>query len=96
MDKILCALNKYQSCSFKVKYAFMHNNVSKLTREFFEHKRLAGEKIMEWPPLNPDLNPIKNLSSVVKMKFKESSKWTKSMDNKLLAVFEKKCHNMKM
>ena len=53
----------------------MHDNapsrVSKLTREFFEHK---GEKIIEWPPSNPNLNPFENLWLVVKMKLYEGSK----------------------
>ena len=29
---------------------------------------------MEWPPSSPDLNPIENLWSVMKMKLYESSK----------------------
>ena len=41
----------------------MHDNalshVFKLNCEFFEHKRFTGEKIREWSPLSPDLNPIK-------------------------------------
>ena len=55
----------------------MHDNtfhVSKLTREFFECKRFRGEKIMEWSPSSPDLNPIENLWSVEKMKLYEGGK----------------------
>ena len=41
----------------------MHNAPSyvfELTREFFEHKRFKGEKIMAWPPSNSDLNLMVN------------------------------------
>ena len=38
---------------FQVTSVFMHNNacshVCSLPREFFEHKKITGEKIMEWP-----------------------------------------------
>ena len=40
--------------------------VPKLTCELFEHKRFRGEKIMEWSPSNPDLNPTENLLSIEK------------------------------
>ena len=43
-------------------------HVSKLTWELFEHKRFTGEKVMEWPPSSLDLNLIKSLRSIVKMK----------------------------
>ena len=72
MDKTLFAWYKSQSHSFKVNRVFIHSKVlyheSKLTREFFEHKRFAGEKIMEWRSSSPDQNLIENLWSVVKMK----------------------------
>ena len=46
MDKTFFAW--FKSYSFKVKCVFMHDNapshVSKLTCEFFEHKRFTGEK----------------------------------------------------
>ena len=48
------------SLSLSVKCVFMYDNalsrVSKLTCEFFEHKRFTGEKIMEWLTLSPDQN----------------------------------------
>ena len=47
--------------------------VSKITHEFFEHKRFTGEKIMELPSSSP-LNLIKNLWAIVKMKLYESGK----------------------
>lgn len=56
----------------------MHDNtpshVSKLTREFFEQKRFAGEIIIEWPPSSPDLNAIENLWPVLKMKLYDGGK----------------------
>ena len=59
---------------------FIHNNapfhVSKVTYEFFEHKIFSENK--EWPQLSPDLNPIENLSSIMKMKLYESLKQYKS------------------
>ena len=64
--------------SFKVMSVFLHKNahshVCKLTNEFFEHKRFAGEKIMEWPPSSMDQNLIENLLSFVKMKVYEGGK----------------------
>ena len=61
-----------------MKCVYVHNNASshvfKLTHEFFEHKRCIGEKIIEKSPSCPDLNPIKNLWSIVKMKLYEGSK----------------------
>ena len=57
----------------------MHDNapshISKLTREFSKHKSCTGEKIMEWPPSNPDLNPIENLWSAVKKLYKGSKQY---------------------
>ena len=59
MDKAFFTWYKSQSHRFKVKYVSMHDNapshVSKLTHEFFEHKRFTGEKIMEWIPSSPNL-----------------------------------------
>ena len=49
------------------------SHVSKLTCEFFEYKRFT-EKIMEWPPSSLDLNLIKNLWSIVKMKLYKGCK----------------------
>ena len=58
--------------SFKKKCVFIHNNapspISKLTFEFFEHKRFIGEKIIKYPPLSPDLNLIENLCPIIKIK----------------------------
>ena len=65
IDKTLFAWYKSQSCSFKMKYVFLHGNVlspvSELTQKFFERKRFTEEKIMEWPPSSPDFNLIENL-----------------------------------
>ena len=77
MDKIFFAWYKSQSCSFKGKCAFMHDNdccVSMLAHDFFEHKIFSGERIIEWPPSSPDLNPIENPWSILKMKLYEGVK----------------------
>ena len=50
------------------------SHVSKLSLEFFKHKRFTGEKIVEWPPSSPDLNPTENLWSMVKKKLYEGGK----------------------
>ena len=51
MDKTFFAKYKSEPWSFKVKSIFMHSNtpshVSKLTHEFFKHKRFTGEKKRE-------------------------------------------------
>lgn len=56
----------------------MHNNapshISKVNSEFFECKRLTGDKIVEWPLFSSNLNPIENLWSIVKMKLSEGGK----------------------
>ena len=59
-------------------YVFMLNSalshVSKLIREFYEHKRFREEKIMKLPPSSPDLNHIENVCSIGKMKLYEGRK----------------------
>ena len=35
----------FQSCSFKVKCVFMHDNILPMYHEFFVHKRFTGKKI---------------------------------------------------
>ena len=88
------------------------HNVSKLIHEFFEYKRFTGEKIIEWPLSSSDLNLVKNLWSLVKMKsyvgvkqynsladFWEAIKSTISEINKIngsLADIEKKPHYIEM
>ena len=78
MDKTFFAWYKALSYSFKMKIVFIHDNVpshaSQLSCEFFEPKRFTGEKIMKWLPSSPDLNRIKNLWSVVKIKLYEGYK----------------------
>ena len=72
-----------------MKCVFIHNNasshVSKLTHEFFEHKRITGEKKMEWPPTSPDMNPIENLWSFEKMKLYEGGKQYNSKADQWIA-----------
>ena len=74
MDKTFLLWCKYQSHSFKMKCAFIYDNAlsyaSNLTHEFFDCMRFTGVKIMEWP----DLNPIKNLWSILKINLFEDGK----------------------
>ena len=71
-------------CRFKVKCVFMHNNgllhVSKLTREVLEYKRFSRKQIMEWQLSSSDQNPMKNLWSVVKMKYEGSKQYNSNAD----------------
>ena len=108
MDKTFFA--SYKSQSIKVKCVFMHDNApshaSKLTHEFFEHKRFIEGKIMDGDH-QVDLNPIKNLSLIVKMNLYEGGKEDLSKtikttmleiepagvtDNRSLVFIEKKGH----
>ena len=65
-----------------MKFLFIHENspshLSKLTFEFFEHKRFTEEKIMKWPPSSFALNLVENLWSTTKIKLYESGKQGKS------------------
>ena len=65
MDKTFFAWYKSPSSSFKGECVYMlHNAIShasKLSCEFFEHKRFIGAKMIEGSPPSLDLNPIKNL-----------------------------------
>ena len=78
MDKTFLAWYMSKSRSFKVKWVLMRDNasshVSKLTREFFEHKIFTRQKIMKGLPTSPDQNLIENLRSYVKMKSYEVGK----------------------
>ena len=68
----------------------MHSNspshVSKFINEFFAHKRFTGEKLKKWPSPCPDLNPIKNLWSFVKMKLYKGSKQYNSKADQWKAI----------
>ena len=67
---------------FRMKWTFMHDNApshaSRFTKQFLEGKRISGDRVMEWPPSSPDLNPIENLWSIVKRKVYEGGKQYKS------------------
>lgn len=61
-----------------MKRVFMHDNAPshapKVTHKFFKRKSFTRKKIMEWLSLSPDLNPIENLWSIVKMKLYKGGK----------------------
>ena len=57
------------------------SHVSKFNHEFIGHKRFTWEKRKEWLPSSPDLNPIENQWSVVKMKSYEGGKQYNSKAN---------------
>ena len=94
LDKNFFPWYKAQSRSFKLKSMFMHDNApshaSQWTRAYLEHKKIKGEKIMEWPSQSPDLNPIENLWSIVKRDLYPD---TKQYANKkeLWAALQKVC-----
>ena len=56
----------------------MHDNnpshASRYTRDFCTSKGIKDAKLMVWPPLSPDINPIENLWFVVKQRLYEAGK----------------------
>lgn len=61
---------KKKSRAFKMKMVFMHDNApshaAKNTIESLDKLGIKKEKIMIWPAVSPDLNPIENLWATLK------------------------------
>ena len=71
--------------SEKSKLIFMQDNArahtAKSTISFLEKKGIKGNKIMDWPPNSPDLNPIENLWSLIKYEIYRDGQQFSSKDD---------------
>ena len=60
----------------------MHDNPpaheSRYTRVYLEDKEISHNKIMNWPPQSPELNPIENLWSTIKRRLYPAGKQYRS------------------
>ena len=56
------------------------SHASKYSRAWFNNNGIDGSKLMTWPPINPDLNPIEMLWSLIKRAVHENGKQYWSVD----------------
>ena len=66
---------QYEDWSVSGNYIFMHDNAPLhhkwSTSEYLKSKNI---EVLEWPPLSPDLNPIKNLWGMLSQKVYQGGK----------------------
>ena len=64
------------------KYVFMDDNApshaANANTKFLAKKEISVSKLMQWPPVSPDLNPIENLWAIVKKSIYDGDKQNNS------------------
>ena len=74
------------------KIIFMHDNApshaAKATTQFLHSLGFVNETLMVWPPNSPDLNPIENLWSIIKLHVYANGKQYSSKDDLWMVIKE--------